>query len=1103
MKLKVVQGNNFWDASSQQIELINEGLRAGRMQVVIIDSEFTTDYQDRIMTKLGLKATFNLKVMNMSALIKKSLDKLKGETLSRLMALLLLQKIVAELQPKFVCFDKTLNSVSFAEKLYALIMQLKMCKISPQDLANLDAIKSDTLKRKLQDISLIFETYEKYKSDRFFDKFDRLVQLNSQLKTADLSDIDFHFCDYLSVNEAEFEVWRTIIERARSVSIGVMNAEDSQPNCDLIKSDVWDKLIALRESREIDFDILCVPSELPKFTQHILKNLLAVSPQILETSGDEVEFYEASNPRLEVEFVAKDILELVRYGARFSDFSINCADLSTYEPLIKNVFDKMQIPYSLDSAMPFSATELGKFVSAILDFASDEMQAKDLYRVVGSPLSGFSQAEYELFCNVANCYGITGEGFLTCVAPQNSDEDFLKFLELNSRLVNLYEFCVFCKTPARVSDFAEKLSALLSNFEVEKRLIQIQTELTFAGKAVASNISRQNFANFNELISGFMSTFGVYECIFGEFCKILRNEMSKISLGNMPISLDCVRIGQSGKSGVKSTKFMYVMCALEGSLPSAVGDVGLISDQDIEELGAQNLKIYPKTREKNALLRQKVINSFAYVTTRLRVSYPISMGIDSCAPAVIVSAISNMFSFCGLKLKPINLNYFWDIDFNSAGAENIVGKRYANVDCMLEDYIDGLNYGEMSARRRELQCSLERALSVFAPHKINNVEKWCEKRKEVPNLTTPSQVFFPDDKAGVTQIERFFECPYAHFLSYGVRLKERKIATMQPVDTGNILHAVLERFGRKLSKDGVQKMEEIPAFVYATFDQILRLPEFVHFNYNESNKAQLNALKRESVRACFAVNYQLSHSQYKIKFVEAKFGSDGFVPVPEIAIINTDKRIKISGKIDRADVCGNKLRIIDYKTSKNSADFKLLNFYLGKKIQLFYYLAVILDSLDFEPSGAYYLPVHKEYSEGEMISPYSSFCMQGVPSANPADLLCQDDQLCYEHPKSDIIGAQISTSKDNVKNGEIVLKTYCADEETFYKLLKYAKQVLEGAINDIYCGYIEPSHLEASCEFCKFGGICRKGINVVDKVRTSKFDIDNTAPFAKIEGKEK
>ena len=318
---------------------------------------------------------------------------------------------------------------------------------------------------------------------------------------------------------------------------------------------------------------------------------------------------------------------------------------------------------------------------------------------------------------------------------------------------------------------------------------------------------------------------------------------------------------------------------------------------------------------------------------------------------------------------------------------------------------------------------------------------------------------------------------------------------MQATDIGTLLHAVLERFGRKLSREGVQRMEDIPSFVHSTFDKLLVTPEFENIAFGEENKALISALRVEAVRACEAVNYQMQHSKYQVKFIEAKFGTEGFAPIPEIAIVNTQKRVKISGKIDRADVCGGKLRIIDYKTSKNSADFKLLNFYLGKKIQLFYYMAAIIDSLPYSPSGAYYLPVHKEYTEGDVLSPYSSYCMQGMPLDDSVDLLCQDDQFSYEHPKSDIIKADISTSKEVVGRDEIVLKSRGASAEEFDLMLKYARQVLAGAINDIYCGYIEPTHFEGSCEYCKFRNICRKGVYVVDKIRTDNFDVDKTAPF--------
>src|SRR5699024_6048675 len=50
----------------------------------------------------------------------------------------------------------------------------------------------------------------------------------------------------------------------------------------------------------------------------------------------------------------------------------------------------------------------------------------------------------------------------------------------------------------------------------------------------------------------------------------------------------------------------------------------------------------------------------------------------------------------------------------------------------------------------------------------------------------------------ITRIERFSSCAFAHFLTYGLRLKERQEYDFQAVDLGNICHGALERFSGKL-----------------------------------------------------------------------------------------------------------------------------------------------------------------------------------------------------------------------------------------------------------------------------------------------------------------
>ena len=48
----------------------------------------------------------------------------------------------------------------------------------------------------------------------------------------------------------------------------------------------------------------------------------------------------------------------------------------------------------------------------------------------------------------------------------------------------------------------------------------------------------------------------------------------------------------------------------------------------------------------------------------------------------------------------------------------------------------------------------------------------------------------------VTRLEQFAACAFAHYLSYGLRLKERELQQFASVDMGNIYHDVLERFAK-------------------------------------------------------------------------------------------------------------------------------------------------------------------------------------------------------------------------------------------------------------------------------------------------------------------
>lgn len=54
----------------------------------------------------------------------------------------------------------------------------------------------------------------------------------------------------------------------------------------------------------------------------------------------------------------------------------------------------------------------------------------------------------------------------------------------------------------------------------------------------------------------------------------------------------------------------------------------------------------------------------------------------------------------------------------------------------------------------------------------------------------------------VSRLEQFAACAYAHFLRYGMKLKEQEEFAFEAVDMGNLYHGVLEIFAEKLKEIG-------------------------------------------------------------------------------------------------------------------------------------------------------------------------------------------------------------------------------------------------------------------------------------------------------------
>ena len=180
-----------------------------------------------------------------------------------------------------------------------------------------------------------------------------------------------------------------------------------------------------------------------------------------------------------------------------------------------------------------------------------------------------------------------------------------------------------------------------------------------------------------------------------------------------------------------------------------------------------------------------------------------------------------------------------------------------------------------------------------------------------------------------------------------------------------------------------------------------------------------------------------------------------------------DGGIKLGGRIDRIDACGDMVRIIDYKTGY--LDASPSKYYTGQKLQLPLYL--LAASKGRRAVAAYYFPAAVEYKN----KPDGVFRLQGFMDGS-AEVVRASDTKVEEKSKSEYFNAYLGG-----REVEGAMPT-----ELFSDFLEYSELVAKQGAREMLGGNITPSPAEDVCAYCKMGGSCGFAEGVDGEGRTAR-----------------
>ena len=1041
MKLTLFCDENVNAASEDALRRVLKN--KDKENIIVITPENSTLWAEEFLASNSKNGAISgLEITNISRLCQRIYPSVKFAS-TELSSMLVARSMQIN---DLLAYRNSAKRFGVASEIYNVIKLFSGSGIDPSVL--LPKNKNKILDQKLSDIKTIWETYIKILPVGTYDGNSKIKIIQNAVNLGYFAGKTVYFVGFDDVSESMLKLVESVCSSAKEIVASVVE-EDNQK---IVNSSVANEFLAVAERQNLEV-VFERKNNLEKRSCHIAKNLYAKNRQSIETDG--IRVVKCFNRRNESEMVSIFIANKIRAGEKYKNFEIIVPNIEQYEKYLAPELRNYDIPFFADSAKSIEQYALTKLVDSYLVALSNQSKVQDLISLNKNILLGFDLNklfEYENFCKK---FGIEFSDFSAPLSVGMLDSNFAVANEVHNIIRQQTS-----DMPAVGSCAGEVVSSVrkfLADNNIEKALLDLQVK---QHDTEEKEISERIFEKVNDLLDEIDSALGTEKLSFSQILEIWRSGVKATKLKLIPPTLDSVRICDVSTSKHRSVKNLIIMGACESDFPAFVVDNGILTDAELLQIDQEyKLKIRPTVEHVNELEKFKVLELLSLSDGDIFVTFPDRVGADQQCESMCINALRGI---CLRNGAPIEIES--STPKNSLQMRQYLLSKSLSVLGAEQVFAMGKSKGknrQSTLASADVYGSVEKALSLTVKRQKTSIDK--DKKLSV-------NPFFVGGKTSISELESYFSCPYMHFARYGLGVKESENASIKALDIGNFLHLCLEKITNKFKENNCQMTDqEFSKQMKAILTEIVKNEKY----QAKVNALQLEALKNEACRLCYAVLKGFDNTTFRPVFAELSFGKTKGSALPAVSFDGT--KVVLEGKIDRMDVSGDMVRLVDYKTG--TIDLGIDNLYYGKKVQLFAYLLSVIEDGKYKPAGVFYLPIRSVFRKNSNM--LESYKLQGYFSGADEVVFALDNTLDFDNPKSSLVEATISTSKENKMLGKKVLKNqmHILKDNELEKLAKYAKNLMSGAIREIENGEIAISPLDKSgsraCDYCPFRAACK------------------------------
>ncbi|MGN0204109.1 MAG: helicase-exonuclease AddAB subunit AddB [Coprococcus sp.] len=1119
MALQFILGGSGSGKSTQLYKMIIERSMScpDERILLIVPEQYTMQAQRHIVEAHPCHGVMNVDIISFERLAYRVFDELgrdQKEILEDTGKSMIIRRILSEHKDELFAFRGNIRKQGFVEQVKSMMSELLQYGIKPETLEKkqCELGTESLLYMKLQDICVIYKAFlgaihGKYMTmeevpDRLCDIIDDSEFIRNSVIFMD---------DFTGFTPVQYKLMTHILRLSPLVVMAVTVDALADPYQKVEKENLFyltkdtiqhlEQICSFWHIRR-ENDILLADSDTARFSDSreldVLEKRIFREGQLpYEEDMHDIEACLLSDPRSEMQYVAMRIHDYVSRGEyRYEEIAVVASDMSLYRNGAEYWFGKYGIPCFFDGRRNVSSNMLLEWMRSLLNMFIRNFSYEAVFRYIRCGLSGVAMDEADRLEDYVLALGIRGFGRWNQVwtaRQQGMTEEMLTELnqvreKLIYPLAELYD--VVQNKDICLVELIRAIYRYMCQLGIRQQVEGWRKKFESRGDLARAKEYEQIYDVMIRLLEQVNLILGQEKMTVREFSDVLETGMSDVRMGIIPPGMDQVTFGDIRRTRLDNVRILFFVGMNDGLVPLVGKECGMITDMERDTLAKHEMKLAPTARE-NTCTEQ-----FYLYANMTKPSEKLILTCSSQDLSGKEQRISSIFDrirqiFPKLAVQRIfrekgQLEY---PDVNHAYQYLIEGLRdVSEGEKVSEEWIHVYDWFYGQQQYREQTKRLVEA--AFYRH-------WDERLSQA----AVKAVYGGQLTGGVTMLEKYAACAYAHFLTYGLRLKERKIFQVQAPDIGMIFHQSIERFSMRIGHSGYQ-WRDIPD------DKRDRMvEECVHSVVLEYN----HSVMQDSMRAHYLTEKILRMTKRTIWALQQQLKKGDFDPVGyEIRFtteLETDSMhfeygdqgtLFLNGKIDRMDICEEEgqiyLKIIDYKSGNTS--FDLTSVYHGLQMQLLVYMNAARETEQKKhphclviPAGVLYYHIDdpltkandfKDFNtSGESEKMEEKACGEdqiGILELLAVDGLVLDDRDVIYHMDRNPDEAPKVLPIAFKKDGTLTAYSSAAPQENFEVLAWHVRKKTEQLGQEIFSGEIpvDPYYYgqRKACDFCSYKAIC-------------------------------